>query len=471
MSDKTDVAVDKIVKALNDEQNRKPQGYDTLATVKRTEGRIAWVHIDGGVDETPVSMTVSCKKDDVVRVRVANGTAFIVGNQTNPPTDNTYAYYVQDGVVKLKEVVAGKANFEDLEATNAHIGYLEADTAKIHDLTADDLHATVGYIQDLTAESITAEDISASSGYIKDLQSENITAQNIVADHAEVQDLDANYAQIDAANVTELSAQNAWVNKIMVQTGLLAHSGTVFTLDAVQVNAANITAGTIDVERLIVTVDGEKYMVHVNPSTGTPSYEKLDGNIVEPRTITADKIVAHDITVQEITTENLVGTNGWINLNQGKFRYTTNGTTLANSTNGIEWDGTHLTIKGAVNITSGNVYTKTETEEQLNKIEGLYVNMKPSGSNLIFTAVLIQGGQDVTASKADGDFEWFYRTPEGDEPMNKNGKSITVAMSSQTYGRTVVCVYTRLQYAYLLNNAGNNLVTNTGAKLIGRSEY
>lgn len=186
-------------------------------------------------------------------------------------------------------------------------------------------------------------------------QLERVNAELLTA-----QDAVINRARIDAANITDLSAQNAWVNKILVQTGLLAHEGTIFTLDAIQVNAANITAGTIDVQRLIVTVDGEKYLVQFN-TTGAPTYQKLDGNIVEDNTITAGKIVANSITTREITTENLVGTNGWINLSQGTFFYG-NGGTWATSTAGIKWDGISLDIKGSVNVTGGNVYTKTEVD-------------------------------------------------------------------------------------------------------------
>lgn len=115
--------------------------------------------------------------------------------------------------------------------------------------------------------------------------------------------------------------------------------------------------------------------------------------------------------------------------------------------------------------------TQTDFETAINKIEGLSVTMTVSGDNLVFTATLIQGGEDITSTIPNGDFEWFYRTPTGDVPMNRNGKSITIAKASQEYGRTVVCVWTRNQYAYLLNNSGNNLVTNTGNKLVGRSEY
>lgn len=88
---KLDDAAKEIVRALTESTARKTSGYDTLAEVKRVDGNIAWVHIDGGVDETPVSVSIDCKKGDMVRVRVSNGTAFIIGNETKPPTDDTTA--------------------------------------------------------------------------------------------------------------------------------------------------------------------------------------------------------------------------------------------------------------------------------------------------------------------------------------------------------------------------------------------
>lgn len=436
-----DIAIQDFVNAIKEDPQDTNRTYNATVSHIDNEG-VVWVYLQGSSKETPTASTsTEVKKGDSVTVQWRNNKLYIGGNYSNPSAGVGTVMPSVDFVTELIN----------------------------KDVTVNSINAATGYIGELASENITAENIVVTNGYIKELTAEGITADDIVADHAEVGDLDVNYAKINAANVTDLSAQSAWVNKIMVQTGLLAHEGTVFTLDAIQVNAANITAGTIDVNRLIVTVDGQKYLVNVNPSTGTPTYEKLDGNIVEPRTITADRIVAHDITVQEITTENLVGTNGWINLNQGKFRYTTNGTTLANSTNGIEWDGTNLKIKGSVDVTAGNVYTKTESDERFG--DRLYVDTTYSGSNIVFTARAIIDGTDVTSQYLDGDFDWFYRTPTGDVPLNKNGKSITIPQASQEYGRTVVCVFSRNQYAYLLNNSGNNLVTNSGNKLIGRTEY
>ena len=105
---KIDEAVKEIVQALGEKENRKTSAYDTLATVLRVEGNTAWVHIDGGVDETPVSKTIACRKGDSVRVRVSNGTAFIVGNQTAPPTDDAEAL-VAKAVAKVADQNATEA--------------------------------------------------------------------------------------------------------------------------------------------------------------------------------------------------------------------------------------------------------------------------------------------------------------------------------------------------------------------------
>lgn len=71
--------------------DRKTSAYDTQATIRRIENGVAWVHIPGGVDETPVQMTINASEGDTVQVRVSGGRAFLVGNATAPPTDDSYA--------------------------------------------------------------------------------------------------------------------------------------------------------------------------------------------------------------------------------------------------------------------------------------------------------------------------------------------------------------------------------------------
>lgn len=413
-----DNLVSELSKAFKTSDEKKTSAYDTPATVRRVEDGVAWVHIPGGVDETPVKLTVNAVEGDEVQVRVGGGRAWIVGNATSPPTDDSTALYVDRRVNKVVEnitevnthvenleadnanikiLVAEKASINDLEASNARIGNLESDHVSTTDLQAvngeitnlkakdvtieGNLTAATGRIGVVEADTakihdLTADEIHAGITYTNDLIAGNVTAENVVSDHSTIGNLDANYAKINATNIDSAAIRNTWVDKIMVQSGLLAYASQIYTLDAIQVNAANITAGTLDVNRLIVTVDDQKYLVNIDPTTGDPSYQKLDGNIVEPRTITADKILAGAITTNEITTNNLQGTNGWINLHDGTFFYG-DGASFASATNAISWNGSKLQIKADEFLLSSG---KT-IQEEIEAVENWFYSVPPTTSN------------------------------------------------------------------------------------------
>ena len=81
----------KFLRAIDESAQGKTKPYDASATVLRVEGQTAYVHIPGGVDETPVQLTIDAKPGDTVRVRVSNNQAWLTGNGSAPPTDDTTA--------------------------------------------------------------------------------------------------------------------------------------------------------------------------------------------------------------------------------------------------------------------------------------------------------------------------------------------------------------------------------------------
>lgn len=89
----------------------KPSGYDTSAEVMRVEGAVAWVHIPGGVDETPVKKTIDCKPGETVQVRVSGGTATLTGNETTPPTGDgaAIAAATAAGLAQIRAATAAAA--------------------------------------------------------------------------------------------------------------------------------------------------------------------------------------------------------------------------------------------------------------------------------------------------------------------------------------------------------------------------
>ena len=125
-----------IIKDIARARDRKTtSAYDVAATVTRVEDDVAWVHIDGGVDETPVKLTIAAHEGDTVQVRVGGGTAWLPGNGTRPPTDDLLA-------ALAKETADGA--IEELRIQQAIVNRLVADIIttkflKSPDYTAEDI--------------------------------------------------------------------------------------------------------------------------------------------------------------------------------------------------------------------------------------------------------------------------------------------------------------------------------------------
>lgn len=117
---------------------KKSTGTDYTATVTRVENGMAYVQITGSpISDTPAIMSVDARPGDRVRVRVQNGKAWVMGNDTLPPSndkkevatkmsqdmsDRNKHIVIRDGVIKFvgDTLVVESKNFklnEDGDAT------------------------------------------------------------------------------------------------------------------------------------------------------------------------------------------------------------------------------------------------------------------------------------------------------------------------------------------------------------------
>lgn len=191
-------------------------------------------------------------------------------------------------------------------------------------------------------------------------QAVGIVQSDINAVEMRVGTVETTYLQATMANIDTANINTAKIKDLFVQVGFIRDAvidGARITgyLDAVSVNAASITAGTLVADRIAIRGSNTALVYALNNYGQIVSSEvnTLDGYIVTPRTIEADKIVAHSITATEITTQNLVGTNGWINLSSGTFAY---------GVDKLTWDGSTLNVKGVVEATSGKLGAWTLTD-------------------------------------------------------------------------------------------------------------
>ena len=122
--------INDLVDALT--KKKGTSAYDTQAEVVRIEGSTAWVHIPGGVDETPVRMTINAKPGDTVQVRVGGGRAWLTGNGTAPPTDDARAIVADtkaDGAMAAANSAVQSASIAKDAADSAVASAAEAEQA------------------------------------------------------------------------------------------------------------------------------------------------------------------------------------------------------------------------------------------------------------------------------------------------------------------------------------------------------
>lgn len=142
----------------------KTNPYDTTGTVKRIEGDTVWVHIPGGVDETPVKKTISAKIGDSVQVRVSNGSAWLVGNASAPPTDDTRANMAyslstvaqEEAETAHNAAVSAVASAAEAESA-AHTAKDAADTAMVSLSQVEDVLGVVTWVAEHGAYSLTSD--------------------------------------------------------------------------------------------------------------------------------------------------------------------------------------------------------------------------------------------------------------------------------------------------------------------------
>lgn len=233
----------------------------------------------------------------------------------------------KDGVItnsKIADSTIENSKIKDSTITNAKISDATIEWEKVSksfitDLTADNayiknLKATIGEFGYITAENAdltyaTITSLQAVDGKIDTLSSKAITTENLSAKVAALGYLSAESADLKYANIKLSNIEVADIATLFAGVGLIDRTTIVEGhitgfLDSVEVNAANITAGTLVADRILLK--GENGLLYSLNNLGelqSKTVDTLDGYILTDRTVNADKIVAKSITANELDVE------------------------------------------------------------------------------------------------------------------------------------------------------------------------
>lgn len=379
----------------------KTKAYDTVARVLRVDEKTAYVHIDGGADETPAQMAINCKTGDTVKIRVSGGKAWITGNITAPPTDDSAAEVAQrvaNAVAKSYGEFAG-LTVENFKAVNADI--------------------------------------------------ENLNTKKLDVESANIK-----FANIDFSNIGKAAMEYFYAQSGLIKDVVVGDQKITGHLIGVTISGDLIEGNTVKAEKLVVLgEDGLYYKLNVNSlgeavaSSDVKYQNGLDGSVIIAKSVTAEKVSVKDLVAFGATIGGLNITDGSLysgvkdsinNTTQGFYVDKSGQLYLGDAENFLRYykakDGTYKLAVSAKSVTFGSNQnleevweeTKTSIESKIETVDvEYYLSTSPTS---------LSGGSWSTTAPTwtNGKYMWM-RTKITDGAGNvtyspdKNGTCITGA--------------------------------------------
>lgn len=447
MSIKTNEIVKNFTEAMRNAGKEKTKPYDTSATVTKVDGNTVWVHIPGGIDETPVKRTINAEAGDTVQVRVAGGSAFLVGNGTNPPTDDKRA------IVADKNAVAAMTKAVDA-GTAAYWAQKSAEAA-----------------QESADQAAEAAADAQESADVAHTAATNAQADATAANQAAVQaqsDADEAKASARSANSSANNAltQLAVVEDVIGTINWIASHGTYFhTSDA-----------AIDPDKVYYVLQNGVYVPVSEPDVADIStyYEltidqALDNFVASHMSLTNAGLW---LTLNNSSYKLLVANDGIYIYDSDGHLVSTYGESIVFDSSRpqyiggedayiVFYDSDNDGVPDSIRIGGDNIIlggTKS-LQEVLSEVDGtlIYDHTYEIANNVAsFEAHLYRGSNDVKTSYDPTQFVWYLKTEDGTTYLG-DGYTIQVNLNTCGYGAEVIGKFTTTDDANALSTDGDNL--------------
>ena len=295
-------------------------------------------------------------------------------------------------------------------------------------LVANRVIATKVDAEWVNAHTVTATELQATNARVETLETNSLTAT----------EADLRYANITLANIDTANIDVAKIGLLFTKVGLIDRATIVDGhitgfLDAVEINANNITAGTLVADRILLkgSESGLLYALNNLGELTSTRVDTLDGTILTQRTVTADKLVANSITANELDVTNIFGNSAVL-------------TTLTSQEAFINAISTNSVVVGASN----------KANNALNTVEGLEIggrNILKNSANMTFS---LYGGATAKTDSNVSVSEWG--ATDAKRIYGTGGTTAIVAYKDITGSSSSVSGVSYVNSIYIKNNHPTN---------------
>lgn len=302
------------IMSLEDLQVRLEDSADTVENITTSDGMID----NSKVDFDPIRLEVVSLISQKADIGDLNTTNARIGNLE---TTSATITQLNAAIARINTLEVNSATITQLNTTNARIDNLSSIYATTVNLNAanariEALEATSATITQLDAATARITILEVNSATIEDLTVINARIDNLTVDTAHIVDLAVTNAKIANATITGAKIANASIDTANIKLGAITSAlievgaigtaqianGSITDAKIVELTANKINAGTLSVERLVITGSNQSIVFKINEVNGTAqlSQSTIDGGALTQRSITADRIVAKAITANEI---------------------------------------------------------------------------------------------------------------------------------------------------------------------------
>lgn len=321
--------IDQLVKVTsNDEQKlTESSAYGTIVKYDNKN----YVRLDGSDLLTPISATTVLSDGDRVIVTIKNHTALVTGNISSPSASDKDVKEMGSKISEFEIVIADKVNTKELEAEIARINDLTADNvtikekltasaAEIDDLKAKNIEvdgkltANSAEIENVKAKMLTTEAADIKYASIKNLNAANAKVNNLEATYGEFKDLttekfnatdatikklDTKFANIDFSNIGKAAIEQFYATSGIIKDLVIGDQTITGELVGVTIKGDLIEGNTIVADKLVIKgSDGLYYKLNTNGESvesQQTEYNSIHGSVIQAKSITATKIDVKDL--------------------------------------------------------------------------------------------------------------------------------------------------------------------------------
>lgn len=266
--------IDQLVKvtSADEQKTSESSAYGTIVKYNNK----SYVQLDGSDLLTPISATTVLTDGDRVIVTIKNHTATVTGNISSPSASDKDVKEIGSKISEFEIVIADKVNTKELEAQIARIN-------------------------DLTADNVTIKDkLIASSAEIDDLKAKSIEVDGkLTANSAEIKNLDTKFANVDFSNIGKAAIEHFYATSGIIKDLVIGDQTITGELVGVTIKGDLIEGNTIVADKLVIKgSDGLYYKLNTNGESvesQQTEYNSIHGSVIQAKSITATKIDVKDL--------------------------------------------------------------------------------------------------------------------------------------------------------------------------------